>query len=160
FAFSRALAAQFGLSDGFDIGQLGFPSSFTAYTVKQFPSGSIADIASLSNGSDSFTQYQPRNSFTTRAGLTYSKGAHNMKWGIDWRVSDFNEGQTTMPSGNFSFVRTFTQGPNPNQASRNGGFGLGDFLLGMPNSGAIRQLNPISTQGLYYATFFQDDWRV
>src|SRR3989442_10300074 len=30
----------------------------------------------------------------------------------------------------------------------------------MPNSGAIRQLMPISTQGLYYALFFQDDWRV
>src|SRR3989442_15001115 len=30
----------------------------------------------------------------------------------------------------------------------------------MPNSGAIRQLMPISTQGLYYALFVQDDWRV
>jgi outer membrane receptor protein involved in Fe transport len=52
------------------------------------------------------------------------------------------------------------KGPNPVQSSRNGGFGFADFLLGMPNSGAIRQLMPISTQGLYYAVFVQDDWRV
>ena len=83
-----------------------------------------------------------------------------MKAGVDWRVLNFNEGQNTQPNGNYSFGRTFTQGPNPVQASRNGGFGFADFLLGMPNSGAIRQLMPISTQGLYYAVFVQDDWRV
>ena len=83
-----------------------------------------------------------------------------MKWGVDWRVLDFNEGQNTQPTGTFNFGRTFTQGPNPTQASKNGGFGFADLLLGTPNGGGIRQINPISTQGLYYALFFQDDWRV
>lgn len=160
FAFSRALAAQFGLSRGFDIAQLGFPAGFNALATNQFPQGSIADIGSISNGSDSFEQYQPRNAFTTRGSVAFSRGSHNMKAGVDWRVLDFNEGQNTQPSGTFNFGRTFTQGPNPVQSSRNGGFGLADFLLGMPNGGGTRRISTFSTQGLYYALFFQDDWRV
>jgi hypothetical protein len=160
FAFSRALAAQFGLSKGFNFSELGFPASLNAIAVDQFPQGVIADIGAITNGSDSFVQYQPRNTWTTRASIAYSRGAHNVKAGVDWRILNFNEAQNTQPNGTYNFGRTFTQGPNPVQASRNGGFGFADFLLGFPNSGAIRQLNPISTQGLYYALFLQDDWRV
>ena len=160
FSFSRALAAQFGLSKGFNFSQLGFPASFNAVTTDQFPQGSIADIGPLSNGGDSFVQYQPRNSWATRASVGISRGTHNLKAGIDWRLLNFNEGQNTQPSGTFTFGRTFTQGPNPVQATRNGGFGFADFLLGMPNSGGIRQINPFSTRGRYYAFFLQDDWRV
>jgi hypothetical protein len=160
FAFSRALAAQFGLSKGFNFAELGFPANLNALSVDQFIEGSIADIGGISNVSDSFVQYQPRNTWTSRASVSHSHGSHNLKAGVDWRVLNFNEGQNTQPNGNYSFGRTFTQGPNPVQSSRNGGFGFADFLLGMPNSGAIRQLMPISTQGLYYAVFAQDDWRV
>ncbi len=160
FGFSRALATQFGASTGFDVSSLGFPASFVANTTNQFPSGTVADIAPIENGSDSFLQYQPRNTFTTRAGMAFSHGAHNLKWGVDWRVLDFNEGQNTAPTGTFAFGRTFTQGPNPTQSSATGGFGFADLLLGTPNSGSIRKINPISTQGLYYALFLQDDWRV
>ncbi len=160
FSFSRALAAQFGLSKGFNFSQLGFPAGLNAIATDQFPQGSIADIGSISNGSDSFVQYQPRNAFATRASAGISQGAHNLKAGVDWRLLNFNEGQNTQPSGTFIFGRTFTQGPNPVQASRNGGFGFADFLLGMPNDGGIRQINPFSTRGRYYAFYLQDDWRV
>lgn len=159
FGFSRALAAQFGLSKGFDLAQLGFSPDFLRYTTDQFIQGGVSDMASLSNGGDSFIQYQPRNSWTSRAGMAWSRGEHNLKWGVDYRLLNFNEGQNTQPSGTFNFGRTFTQGPNPLQASRNGGFGLADLLLGYPNGGGIRQLSPISTQGRYFALYFQDDWR-
>ena len=160
FAFSRALAAQFGLSKGFSFADLGFPASLNAISTDQFIEGSIADIGGISNGSDSFIQYQPRNAYTSHASVSHTAGAHNLKAGVDWRILQFNEGQNTQPNGTYSFGRTFTQGPNPVQASRTGGYGFADFLLGMPNSGAIRQLMPISTGGRYYALFFQDDWRI
>lgn len=160
FAFSRALASQFGLSKGFDFTQLGFPANINALATDQFPAGTIADIGGISNGSDSFIQYQPRNTWTSRASLSHQRGSHSLKTGIDYRILNFNEGQNTQPNGTFNFGRTFTQGPNPVQASRNGGFGFADFMLGMPNGGGIRQILPISTQGLYYAWFLQDDWRV
>jgi hypothetical protein len=160
FAFSRALAAQYGLSKGFKFSDLGFPAALNALAVDQFIEGTITDIGPISNTSDSFVQYQPRNAYTSRASLSFSHGRHNFKTGVDYRILQFNEGQNTQPNGTYSFGRTFTQGPNPVQSSRNGGYGFGDFLLGMPTSGAIRQLMPISTGGKYVALFFQDDWRV
>ena len=93
FSFSRALATQFGLSRGFDFASLGFPANINAIAVDQVPSATIADIPSnLSNAADSFTQYQPRNVWSMRGGLTNSRGAHNLKFGIDYRILNFNEG--------------------------------------------------------------------
>ena len=161
FSFSRALATQFGLSRGFDFASLGFPANINAIAVDQVPSATIADIPSnISNAADSFTQYQPRNVWAMRGGIANSRGAHNLKYGIDYRILNFNEGQNTAPSGNYTFTRAYTQGPIANVASPTGGHGFADFLLGTPASGTFRQLNPISTQGLYTALYFQDDWRV
>ena len=161
FSFSRALATQFGLSRGFDFASLGFPANINAIAVDQVPSATITDIpANLSNAADSFTQYQPRNVWAMRGGITNSQGAHNLKYGIDYRILNFNEGQNTAPSGNYTFTRAYTQGPIANVPSAVGGHGFADFLLGTPSSGTFRQLMPISTQGLYTALYFQDDWRV
>ena len=96
FSFSRALATQFGLSRGFDFASLGFPANINAIAVDQVPAANITDIpAGISNISDSFTQYQPRNVWGMRAGMVHSRGAHNLKFGIDYRILDFNEGQNT-----------------------------------------------------------------
>ena len=161
FSFSRALATQYGLSRGFDFASLGFPANINAIAIDQVPSATIADIPSnISNAADSFTQYQPRNVWAMRGGIANSRGSHNLKYGVDYRILNFNEGQNTAPSGNYSFTRAYTQGPIANVASPIGGHGFADFLLGTPASGTFRQLNPISTQGLYTALYLQDDWRV
>lgn len=161
-SFSRALATQYGLSRGFDFASLGFPSNITSIAVDQVPGASISDIPpGIANAAgDSFTQYQPRNVWAMRAGLNNTRGSHNLKYGVDYRILDFNEGQNTAPSGTYSFTRAYTQGPIANAASTLGGFGFADFLLGTPASGTFRQLMPISTQGLYTAFYLQDDWHV
>ena len=69
FSFSRALATQFGLSRGFDFASLGFPANINAIAVDQVPAATITDIpAGISNISDSFTQYQPRNVWAHASG--------------------------------------------------------------------------------------------
>ena len=73
---------------------------------------------------------------------------------------NFNEGQNSSASGTFSFGRQFTQGPNAAQASTTGGYGFASFLLGNASSGNVNAINPISTQGVYYAAYVQDDWKV
>ena len=162
FSFSRALATQYGLSRGFNFASLGFPANLNAIAVDQVPGVSIADFpAGISNAAgDSFTQYQPRNVWAMRAGLNHTRGAHNLKVGIDYRILNFNEGQNTAPSGVYNFSRAYTQGPIANVASTLAGNGFADFLLGNPSSGTFRQLMPISTQGLYTALYLQDDWKV
>ena len=160
FSFTRALAAQTGASEGFNLSSLGFPASYLAVADSQFPVFNIGDTVGTSNGSDSFTQFQPRNMFSTLGSVSYLHGKHNFKFGGEWRILDFNEAQNTSASGTYSFGRTFTQGPNPVQASALAGYGFASFLLGNASSGTIRQINPISTQGFYYAAFAQDDWHV
>ena len=157
---SRALASQFGSSDGFDLNTLGFPSSFVSQVPKQFSIFSLSDVAGTANGGDSFVQFQPRNVWAARGTLTYLRGKHSMKYGGEWRGLHFNEGQLNAASGLWSFSRTFTQGPNPVQASATSGYGLASFLLGTAASGSINKVNPISTRSTYGAFFVQDDWRV
>lgn len=160
FAFSRALASQLGLTEGFDLTGLGLPPVYTSQLQNhQIPIITISDTTGIAGGGDVY-QYQPRNSFVTRGSVNHLQGRHALKFGGESRILDFNEGQNAIPSGSFNVTRQFTQGPNPNQTSTNGGFGFASFLLGTAASGTQRQINPTSTQGFYYATFVQDDWRI
>ena len=160
FSFTRALAAQFGASQGFNLASLNLPSSYVSQVAPQFPVFNVGDTVGTANGSDSFTQFQPRNVFATLGSVSWQKGKHSLKFGFDWRVLDFNEGQNSSASGTYSFGRTFTQGPNPIVASSTAGYGLASFLLGDASSGNVQEIQPISTQGLYYAAYVQDDWKV
>ncbi len=158
FSFTRALASQLGLSDGFDNSSLGIASNWVNVAAPQFPEIAVTD--SFSAGFPAIVQFQPRNSFAWQGNITHITGAHTLKFGTDIRILDFNEGQWAAPSGNFNFSRLFTQGPNPVQASTNAGYGLATFLLGDVTSGSQLLVQPISTRGLYYAFYAQDDWRV
>ncbi len=160
FSFSRALAAQFGASNGFNLSSLNLPAAYTSIVAPQFPVFGLSDTIGTGNGGDSFTQYQPRNVWATLGSVTWQRGRHSIKFGGDWRVLDFNEGQNSAASGTFSFGRTFTQGPNPVVSSSTAGYGVASFLLGAASSGSVIAINPISTQGLYFAAFVQDDWKV
>jgi hypothetical protein len=158
--WSRALAYQFGSSQGFNLASLAFPSSYVNEVVAQFPIFSIGDVAGTANGADSFVQFQPRNVWTTGGTLNHLHGKHSLKFGGEYRILDFNEAQLNAASGTFSFGRTFTQGPNPVTSSTVAGYGYASFLLGDASSGSINELNPISTRGLYGAIFVQDNWKV
>src|SRR5579884_716259 len=157
--WSRALAAQFGASQGFDLSSLGFPSSFVSAVTPQFPIFNIGDVVGTSNGADSFVQFQPRNVWTASGVVNHLQGKHSLKFGGEYRILDFNEAQLTNASGIYSFGRTFTQGPNPVASSAGAGYGFASFLLGDASSGSINAVNPISTRGLYGAFFVQDDWK-
>ena len=170
FSFTRALAAQNGLSQGFNQASLKFPASYVQQVVSQFPAIYLTDTVGTSNpatttGSvppptnDAFTQFQPRNVFATLGSINVQHNRHSLKFGGDWRILDFNEAQSVQAAGAYSFDRTFTQGPNPVQASTAAGFSFASFLLGDPTSGAVTVVNPISTRGLYYGIFVQDDWK-
>jgi hypothetical protein len=161
FSANRALATQYGMSQGFDVASLGFVSSFVSQVVSQFPAMNLTDVASTANnGADNFLQFQPRNTFAARGSLSYLRGRHSLKFGGEYRWLHFNEGQLNYPTGQFNFNRGFTQGPNPVQSSTTAGFGFASFLLGDVASGQLNRLNPISTQSRYAAGFVQDDWRV
>jgi hypothetical protein len=161
FSANRALASQYGMSQGFDVSSLGFVPSFTSQVVPQFPAFTISDVVgTANNGADNFLQFQPRNIWAARGSLSYLHGKHSLRFGGEYRWLHFNEGQLNNPTGLFAFTRGYTQGPNAVTSSPTAGFGFASFLLGDVSSGNINRLNPISTQSRYAAGFVQDDWRV
>ena len=160
FSVSRALAKQAGASQGFDLSPLNLPASYIQLVAPQFPVLNLTDTIGTGNGTDSIMQFQPRNVWATLGSISWQRGRHLLKFGGDWRVLDFNEAQNSQASGTFNFTRLFTQGPNPTIASATAGYGVASFLLGDASSGSVNQISPISTQGLYYASFVQDDWKL
>ncbi len=159
FSFGRALGAQLGRSNGFDLTSIKLPSAYAAVVAPQFPVFNITDITGTSNGSDAIVSVQPRNVYSTLGTVYIQAGRHALKVGGEVRNLHFNEGQNSQPSGVFNFTRAYTQGPVATQASANSGFGLASFLLGDVTSGTVIRNNRLSTQGLYYAAYMQDDWR-
>src|SRR5438445_491782 len=59
-----------------------------------------------------------------QAHLTWLKGAHTLKSGVQLARMGFDVFRPEYPSGQYTFGPGFTQGPNPQQASGSAGFGL------------------------------------
>lgn len=85
---------------------------------------------------------------------------HSLKFGADIRVYRNNTDQTGDASGNFSFAKGMTGGPDPSVASSSStGDGFASFLFGYGSGDMIKNYKVVSTQSEYYALYFQDDWK-
>ena len=90
--------------------------------------------------------------------LTWIKGAHNMKLGVDAIRSNYAESDVRNVRGDFRFRGRNT---NPSGAASAGYRSFADFLLGLPDA-TQRQIGaePADLTGWQTALFLQDDWRV
>ena len=104
-------ASQYGASQGFNLSQLNLPAAYHLSSRRSFLSLTSATPSAPPMASDSFTQFQPRNIWSTLGSVTWQHGKHSLKFGGDWRMLNFNEGQNSSALGTFSFGRQFTQGP-------------------------------------------------
>ncbi|MCI0418824.1 MAG: carboxypeptidase regulatory-like domain-containing protein [Acidobacteria bacterium] len=98
------------------------------------------------------------NTFNWIDTLTWIKGSHTLRLGVDIRRFQRAAFNGINARGNFSFTGTLTQDP-----SRPGGTGSGlaDFLLGLPNS-AGRNFPRLRQQMFWtnISSFLQDDWKI
>src|SRR5688572_3326990 len=144
---------------GFDSTEF-WPSSL----VNQMPSQEIgglfpvitgSDVATLSRGS---APNRNRN-YSMQPNVSLTRGAHNIRSGLDLRWTNvFNENYNNS-GGNVSFNRDFTESTlninNPLQ-----GHSFASFLLGAPSGGNV-DVNPKPHyQWFFMAPWIQDDWRV
>jgi hypothetical protein len=144
---------------GFDSTEF-WPSSL----VQQFPSQAIGGIfpvvnidqfQSMSRGS---SPNRNRN-YTIQPNVSLTRGAHNIRSGLDMRWTNvFNENYNNS-GGNISFNRDFTESSlNINDALQGNGFA--SFLLGAPSGGNV-DINPTPHYKWFFlAPWIQDDWRV
>ena len=95
-----------------------------------------------------------------QAHVTWLRGAHTIKSGVQFARMGFDVFQAGYPSGQYIFGNGFTQGPNPAVASTTAGFGFATFLLGQPTGGQITGDPRFRASQSYFAPYVQDDWKV
>jgi outer membrane receptor protein involved in Fe transport len=123
-----------------------------------------ADMASLVISSEtgynsgSLPEIIPQNTWQLSDTVSYTRGAHNLRFGFSDTQSRFGFFQLSAPSGSLLFTGTYTNNP----ASPAGtGAGFADFLLGLPVSSA-KSTFPEGVPYLRYSEyggFVQDQWR-
>jgi outer membrane receptor protein involved in Fe transport len=129
--------------------QLGLPASVPDYEIpliNGLPTGAAQDV-----GIRGQTTWQLYDS------VTWVRGAHNFKFGVDARLLRFNNYQVANLSGNYSFVATLTGNP---QAQSGTGSGYATFLLGDVSSATINTGLGQAEAGHSFTWFTQDDWHV
>ena len=89
--------------------------------------------------------------------LTWLKGRHTMKMGLDWRWERLNVIQPPWPTGTFTFSTVGSDLPGVT----NTGNPFASFLLGQVQTFAIDfQKSEIQERAHFQEYFIQDDWKV
>ena len=143
---------------GFAPSALGFPAAIDAGVDRfLFPGFSVSDYRGLGGGDHRSNAFM---TYTGVASIAKIMGKHSMKFGTDTRLMRVNVFEARS-SGDYSFGRGMTQGPNPSAASTSAGNGFASLLLGTGSGGTLQaNYKNVATQSLYVAGYFQDDWRV
>jgi hypothetical protein len=170
--FRSNLIAQFRLSTtrrvivteprsaNYDFTQLGFSKSlYDRAKQRVFPRFEITDSVSLGPDRASFFTDAEENR-DAQAHLTWVRSSHSVKVGGNFTFQTFNIYRPERPSGQYTFNRAFTQGPNPATAGATAGYGVATFLLGIPTGGQFSDDPSLATSQRFYAWYLQDDWKI
>lgn len=147
---------------GFDLASLGFSRDFLN-SVQQgrlgngFPVFTLADASSFGRPDSSGN---PSATGSASVAATRIAGRHTVKAGWEQRLYRRSDWGTSFATGNFTFGRGFTQGPNPLQATATGGYGVATFLLGTPTAGSVGYTTDTTASMNHTALFLQHDWKI
>jgi len=96
-------------------------------------------------------QWLPQNQFSQiwqlKDAVTYIKGTHSLKMGIEWRRDGVNFSDLCCIRGNLGFNSQYT------------GQGITDFLLGLPNHAELENLDIARVYRNGWNWFVGDTWR-
>lgn len=127
--------------------------------IATLPSFSFSGYAGFSGqDGDGRPKFQNRFVDEFTDSLTWVKGRHILKFGVDMRYFKILFTDTRSHVGAWTFNGSFTQNP---ASSAGTGDGFADFLLGYPSAGT--RSNPATWWGglgWYKHGFFQDDFKV
>ncbi|HXG55647.1 MAG TPA: carboxypeptidase-like regulatory domain-containing protein [Vicinamibacterales bacterium] len=120
-----------------------------------FPRFTVAGVAALGATTHERRQF-PIQQHQLVDTLSYVRGRHSLKTGLEVRPSINYEVNRPSISGAFAFGTQPTALPG----RANTGYGLASLLLGFPNSVTIRETEVLDRSSWYLAAFVQDDWTV
>jgi outer membrane receptor protein involved in Fe transport len=158
---NRYAANRVPRSLGFDLTKLELPARLNDQVqMRVFPTLRPADATGLGTGADDVL-VQANYAWAYLGNVTWINGAHTIKMGSENRVYQLNNTQISGATPlQFDFTRGLTQGPNPNVAAANAGFGIASMLLGYATSGNLGRWATSTYTAKNYALFVQDDWKV
>ncbi|MBK7927637.1 MAG: TonB-dependent receptor [Bryobacterales bacterium] len=146
---------------GFDQTKIGLPSRLNEQMqMRVFPTLRPGDLTGLGTGADD-ALIQANYAYSFAGSVTWIRGAHSIKMGSENRVYQLNNTQISgaVPL-QFDMGRALTQGPNPNVAASNSGYGAATMMLGYATSGNIGRWATSTYTVKNFALFVQDDWKV
>jgi len=156
--FARTLYDYANTSEGFDATSLGLPGTLTAAAGNpRFPVFAPNGYFTLGNSDNRHNAFM---TYSMLSSLTLERGKHIFKLGFDSRIIRVNDNESRDTSGDFSFGRGWSEGPDPNTASADSGNGLASMLLGTGTGDMIQNYKNAATQSYYIAGYLQDDWRI
>ena len=102
------------------------------------------------------------NNYQYNDDLAWSHGRHNLKFGAEFRASQFNIAYLTGTSGEFVYGPGVTSATSA-QNDPNSGFGVASFFLGGAEANGNTLINSALQLGdrvHYFAFYAKDDWKV
>ena len=136
--------------------KLGLQGSNTSYVASGMASIGITGFSGYSESS--VPEIVPQNTYQVSDTVSYTHGAHALKFGFSAVHNGFAFFQLSNSSGSLSYSGNYTNNP----ASPSGtGNGFADFLLGLPGSSSKASLVDGVPYLSYteYGGFVQDQWR-
>jgi hypothetical protein len=119
-----------------------------------FPIVGITGYTGLSGAPFRFSS--PLLDYQIQNAISWFRGKHALKAGVEARLGIFNDDTDTSSSGNFSFTPLLTALPNV----ANTGNAFATFLLGEVNGASILRPDPVRSRSEYWGAYVQDDWRI
>lgn len=107
-------------------------------------------------GASPFRRQTPIVDVQAQDAVSWFRGKHAIKLGVEARWGYNKDDTDTSSSGNFSFVPQITGQPGNNAT----GNGFASFLLGEVNAANVIRPDVIASRAGYWAGYVQDDWRV
>ncbi len=164
YGLSRTQYLRTPIGGNFDITQVGLPASLAATSnAPTFPSYSIGNGYSSIGGGGFVPLLQNPTVHDGLANFTWVKGAHELKFGGEFRKLFLNFHQYGYPSGQFGFSQSWTQNVAGDSAKGGGNNGGGNpfasLLLGLPDYGNYTIDPTFAASSNYFALYAEDTWR-
>ncbi|MGI8989727.1 MAG: carboxypeptidase regulatory-like domain-containing protein [Bryobacteraceae bacterium] len=135
--------------------ELGVPNANPSSLQTAVPIFSPSNYTGIGQ-SRSLPIYRRENTFEELDNVTWTRGSHTLKFGVDVRRRQITEYQTNRGNGRFNFSTGFTAQPGVNS-----GDAIASMLLGLPSLYEQDYLLVYpGIRGIETGTYFADDWRV
>ena len=125
----------------------------TSAQLPSFLTESAGNECCITTDPDSADSVFVDNDFEFSDTLSWNKGRHSLKFGLDQRSLQFNTPQEAYSSGRF----LFTSNQTSNLTDPNSGFPYASLFLGAANAAWIPTPQEVGMRTKYYGAFAQDD---